>query len=143
MTTKLYRCQAEDHPDEHGRLIFDFEAEGPICPKCGADAKLPEYVHTVVELVQVHFLVKDKAGLMIGKGSRYRAACDPKAIIGDKFRATGDPTAVTCRRCQESSDYPEERRRRVDHAEGDREIEINTQAQVITTKPGGCGCGGS
>lgn len=56
--------------------------------------------------MDVHFLVPDMAGAILGKnGFRFRVACEPlrDALAlhrQDTYTASGDPRAVTCRSCQ-------------------------------------------
>lgn len=142
---KLYRCTADEcSTDPHGRLIFDFTAEAPICPKCGADGRLPEFAWTVVELTRIHFLVKDKAGPIVDRGARRRLACDPSPgtkKTGERCAGTLYHAATNCPDCRASADFPADSAVKI-HPEGDFPIEIDPKKQTITTpKPGGCGCG--
>lgn len=101
----LYRCQnAECSTDPHGRLIFDFEAATPTCPKCGADSRRPEHKNTIVKREVVHFHVIDSAGPDMGFGKRRRVGCIPGGSIVGK-RATGDVRAVTCPACKLLPEY--------------------------------------
>lgn len=102
---KLWRCQNEEcSTDPHGRLIFDFMADEPVCPTCGADGRTPEGHNVVIPRTVIHLLVKDKAGPLKGERGRYRLACQPEAKrVAGQF--TTVPSAATCPLCHESDLY--------------------------------------
>lgn len=101
----LYRCQNEDCSDDpHGRLIFDFENDVPVCPKCSADARTPYGTNVVIVRVPVHLHVKDPAGPIITPRGRLRVACSPDASKLPRA-ATGVPVAATCPACRETDAF--------------------------------------
>lgn len=136
----LWRCQnPECSEDAAGRLIFDFEADLPICPKCAADSRKPEFRHTIVKREVVHLHVRDKKGPDVGVGSRYRIACvaateGRKASVAGKF-GSGDATAATCPACKKTPEYfamiPAECRAL---AKEDYEVEIDALAGKMSIK---------
>ncbi len=78
----------------------------PVCPRCGAGEQ------AIVRLVDVHFVVADPAGPIVGRLGRYKVACEPKRQFLaksqiDTYSASGEPTAVTCRACMRTRDYEE------------------------------------
>jgi len=83
----------------------EFEADKPLCPKCGASEP------AVIELTPVHFLYGDPMGPIEGRnGLRYKVACQPgrevlATHVGDTYAATGDPRAVTCPSCLGTPQY--------------------------------------
>lgn len=101
-----FRCQNPDcTEDPHGRLIFDFEAAEPVCPKCHADGRLPEFSQRVLRLETIHYLTRDQSGPIVGLlGTRYRLACSPGKTL-DGVRATGSPPDVNCRACRETPEW--------------------------------------
>lgn len=104
----LWRCQnAGCSNDPSGRLIFDFEAELPICPKCGADARRPEFRQTVIRRECIHLHVPTPNGPDIPPSSsvRYGLACHPtkSALVGG--RATSEAICVTCPACMKTQEY--------------------------------------
>jgi hypothetical protein len=99
----LFRCQNQKcSTDPHGRLIFDFESNEPVCPNCKADARLPEFKHTVIKLTTIHLHLKDPKGQDIGQGSRYRVACGG-SLAGR--HGSGDAIAVNCPECKATKEY--------------------------------------
>lgn len=97
---KCYNCQAKG-TDING---FDFEAEKPICPKCGADGTGPRGHHAVQARVILHF---DPPSPIVNVGQNV-IACKPSiGIIGNKhgLRATGDTNVVTCEACKSTDAY--------------------------------------
>lgn len=101
----LYRCHnPECDEDPMSRLMFDFECDGsPVCPKCGADPKNAHQRSLITKLEYVHFHVEDKNGPVIGRGAKYRIACQPdKKHLG---MATGEPSGVSCPACKETAEY--------------------------------------
>jgi hypothetical protein len=108
---KLYRCtNPECSTDPAGRHIFNFLADQPICPKCGADRRQPEHRDTIVPLSTIHFLVVDPKGPIIGKGKRFRAACKPDQKLGVKVQGqivhgTRDGLVVNCPDCLKTPEW--------------------------------------
>lgn len=99
----FFRCQnANCSEDRHGRLIFDFEANEPVCPKCGCDARDPRYADTVIQLEVIHFDPPDER--LAGKGKNI-LACNPRRRVGATVRASGDPTVVNCPACKATDAY--------------------------------------
>jgi len=95
----LWRCQApECSEDRHGRLIFDFVSDKPVCPKCHRTntATAPE---RIIKLECIHYDPPSgdvRGGMRRGKNEW---ACQPgKPWKGG--HATGDATAVTCPKCK-------------------------------------------
>lgn len=98
---KPYRCQNEAcSTDDHGRLIFDFWAEQPVCPKCGADGREGKFRHIVIALSLVHF---DPPSQVRGVGQRTKA-CDSLHYANGQV-ATGNPNSVTCPVCKATDVY--------------------------------------
>lgn len=100
----LWRCtRISCSTDPHGRNLFDFEADLPVCPKCAADMRKPR--SGVLKLECVHY---DPPGdLVIDQFRRGKneAACAP----GKPFRgfASGAPDAVTCPACKRTEAWRE------------------------------------
>jgi hypothetical protein len=70
----------------------------PLC--CAADA--PEQIH---ELVDIHLIVMDPRGPILGSQGRQHVACEPKRDglalhRHDQYAATDDARIVTCPSCQ-------------------------------------------
>lgn len=89
-----YRCKCLPPPKG-----FVFEANAPICPKCG------RHGNGIHELVDIHFMVLHPAGPIMGEFGRQYVACQPKREYlatheGDHFSATDDPRVVNCRSCR-------------------------------------------
>lgn len=97
---KPYRCQSMScSEDPAGRLIFDFWAEKPICPKCGVDAaKMP---HVVIQLEVVHF---DPPSKVFGRGQRI-VACTRRGYGASNVIVTGNPTSVNCPECKATKEW--------------------------------------
>lgn len=103
----LWRCHNEDcSADPHGRLIFDFEADKPVCPKCGADPRKPEFRETVVRLETMHLLVKDANGPIFERSRRLTLACKPGAKLTTE-RASMMRQVVNCPSCKRSAAFRE------------------------------------
>lgn len=94
MAMKMFRCL---------QCNREFEAEKPACVECGVDSqKDPADRGIVQEIAMIHF---DPPSRRPGQGLGY-AACDSKKKIGTpKCQFTGEPTAVTCKACQESEAF--------------------------------------
>lgn len=92
-----YRCQNEDcTEDQHGRLMYDFEADKPVCPKCGMGEPM------VMKLETLHFLYPMKEGAVVGRlGKRFAVACNPKKDLKG-IRATGEASVCNCKACKET-----------------------------------------
>lgn len=106
---KLWRCQNEScTEDPHGRLIYDFAAEHPVCPKCGADGRTVAGSNAVVKREVIHYLVIDPAGSLATPHGRRSVACQPAASRVPSH-TTGQWEAVTCLDCQESEPYCRDR----------------------------------
>ncbi|MFO0801486.1 MAG: hypothetical protein U0804_28810 [Gemmataceae bacterium] len=102
----LVRCLNPDcsEADNDGPPVFDFEADEPKCPKCGADQRTAP--QTVVTRATIHYLVNDpKGGIRTPHGGR-AVACDPAGRKLPKH-ATAVPDAVTCPECRASAVYRE------------------------------------
>lgn len=96
---KPFRCQNPACSTDHaGRLIFDFWADKPVCPKCGTDSKTMP--HVVIELSVVHF---DPPSKVEGRGLRI-LACTKRGYGGGES-VTGCPSAVNCRECIASPEW--------------------------------------
>lgn len=85
----LYRCH---------HCGAEFEADRPRCEPCGIDPqKDPRTARFIQKLETVHF---DPPSKFRGLGQGH-AACNPALKVGlQATHATGEPAAVTCRRCQ-------------------------------------------
>jgi len=65
--------------------------------------------------MRIHFLVPDPSGrivsgpagstLKVGREGRWRVACDPKIVMGDQDRGTGEPWAVRCAACFKTKEF--------------------------------------
>ena len=102
--SKLWRCLLcadMNDPDRYWGL--DFEDTDPKCPRCKAGP------NAVIPRVFVHFLFPATDGPIGGMaGRRFRAACKPEYTnrnLGEHFRASGEPGAVTCPACKATRDY--------------------------------------
>lgn len=87
---------------------FEFEDHGGECPKCGM--KGPS--RHVAALIDVHLLVLDRKGPILGGEGRQYVACEPKRAYlcrgpHDVWSATGDVLAVTCPKCVRTGEYRE------------------------------------
>lgn len=101
-----FRCfQCPPH-DDLPAVLREFEADRPLCPRCGGSGL------AVLKLVDVHLVYADEAGPIRGKFGRYRVACEPNRPVlsrhqHDEYAATGEPRAVTCRRCLRTPQWEE------------------------------------
>lgn len=105
-----YRCYNPDCADEDGMPGFAFDSDAPVCPKCKLDRRT-DGKDAIVPLVAIHLLIPDKAGPIRGAfGKRWSALCDNRLKLDRdaKFRATPDPSAVTCKACIQHADFPED-----------------------------------
>lgn len=102
---KLYRCMA--CLGGRGTPGRDFEADGPVCPECGAEG------NDVLQRVVVHFdppSGRRQGGRSWGKG---HLACRPDVPVlsagpdGVRYVASGHPDAVTCSACRDSEAFKE------------------------------------
>ena len=133
--SKPYRCQNEScSTDPHGRLIFDFWAEKPVCPKCGTDRKL--HPDTVIELALTHF---DPPHPTIKRKGQRVLACTGKPFEGQ--HATGNPSVVNCPGCK-ATDIWKKVADEWGHEEltAESEVEIEAelkkgQAELLAHKP--------
>lgn len=94
--------------------MFEFEADAPVCPQCGATG-----VPYVVPLIDVHFVILDSKGPIPGQVGRQKIACEPtREHLGlgplTPYAATGEIEAVTCPRCRGTRDY-QERASKIEH----------------------------
>ena len=101
----LWRCYNPTCPGgRHPAAQYQFEADSPKCPECGAGEGV------VVPMVPVHFLAPHDAGPFADcvTGMRRHVACtperdhlatDPRAG-GEWFSASEDPGATTCPACR-------------------------------------------
>lgn len=79
---------------------YEFVADGPKCPSCGAGDPI------VIPLVNVHFLSMAKNGpIKGGDGLSYAIACRPEVANYGRSSLTGEPSAVTCPACKEASAF--------------------------------------
>jgi hypothetical protein len=91
-----FRCiQCGEPPDG-----FLFEADLPTCPRCHASGPMH-----IVPIVDVHYVVMDPKGAILGSMGRQYVACSPKRTgfamhQFEQFAATDVPSAVTCRSCR-------------------------------------------
>lgn len=114
-----YRCQnAKCSTDPHGRLIFDFEADAPVCPTCGSDGRKDP--NLVIKLVTVHF---DPPSHVFGRGLGH-PACNPKKSVRGVM-ATGDPGSVSCKACKASEAFRQAERDAKPWDEADYAVEID------------------
>lgn len=116
----MYRCTNEAcSEDPHGRLIYDFESDRGVCPKCGADRQGGRVVRREV----IHFDPSRVAG------GRNAWACAP----GQPLRplASGDPRAVTCAACRGTEAYAAALAALGDAVEGDFPVEVDARAGMI------------
>lgn len=121
MAKKLYRCvNPECAEDESGHELFDFEADEPVCPKCGADARnKKDGGGFIVKRECLHYLVVDKAGLIPTPLGRRLIACMPgeTKLVG-KF--SSHVSGVTCPECKETAVFKQHEEDLVDQTVGFR-----------------------
>jgi hypothetical protein len=99
MSLRPYRCQNPDcTTDAAGRLIHDFWAEAPVCPRCGLDGRTPLGRDVVVALELLHFA---EPTAVRGK-STGRPACDGRGRIGvfPYVHVTAYAPAANCPKCR-------------------------------------------
>lgn len=97
MATRLWKCFFCNPPKGH-----DFEAEKPVCPKCGLDGDHPKSRGAVAPRVVIHF---DPPGAhpMFAENA---LACQPdKAVGAGGTMATGDPREVSCPACRRTAAF--------------------------------------
>ena len=87
---------------------FTFEADKPVCPKCGRFGPM-----TISPVVDVHLMVEMAAGPILGASARYYVACQPKRDAlarhaHDSYAASADILAVTCPSCKGTRAYQEQ-----------------------------------
>jgi hypothetical protein len=137
MANRFWRCYGKNcTEDAAGRLGFDFWAEKPTCPKCGASAANPQHRAQVVPLVVTHFLVEDPKGKIVGNGSMLRVACSP-AMTKIPFPPVGQASlsfsVVTCPLCKAT---PEWMGSLVDNqVHLDYSLELDLQKMAYTVAP--------
>lgn len=135
----IFRCSNEScSTDPHGRTIFDFELPAgapPICPKCQADPRKPEFKHTIVKLAVIHFHIKDAKGPDIGRGSRYRIACG--GTLSGKM-GTAAHQAVTCPECKKSAEFLAVTDEYAPLAEKDFQVTVDLEKQQLVAGDGCC-----
>jgi hypothetical protein len=95
--SNLWRCLNPDCAAPGGPAVFDYEAAGGACPKCGTTpAAAP---NAVVERACIHYLVNDPRGpIRLPHGGR-QVACLPLLARLPRY-ATGERVAVTCPACR-------------------------------------------
>lgn len=84
---------------------FTFEDRGGVCPQCGASG-----MPLVVPLVDIHLVVLDRKGPIVGKMGRQKIVCQPRRTylathMGEHFSATDNPSVVTCPRCKRLPEF--------------------------------------
>lgn len=84
---------------------FLFESDRPECPKCGRFGDM-----SIAPIQDVHLLVEDARGPILGSSRRFRVACEPARDVlarhqYDRYAATADVLAVTCRSCKGTPAY--------------------------------------
>lgn len=105
--------------------MYEFEADAPICQKCGAVG-----VPMVALLVDVHYLAPDPRGNVLTGSGRMKVACEPgrthlATSSGAPWSATGEPSAVTCPRCKGSRPY-------LDAVQADEELRMAAAMERAT-----------
>ena len=92
----MYRCHVCE--PEANQLGTDFEANKPICPRCGTDGTNARFQKYITERVVLHF---DAPTHIPDLGVGY-IACNPSQRVpaGAHLRFTGDPGAVSCPACR-------------------------------------------
>lgn len=95
---KLWRCLNPDcHEGKPGEApVFDFEADLPVCPKCGADGR--KHPLRIAERACVHYLVNADDGPVKTPHGNRRVACLP-AVKKLPPHCTGEVACVTCPAC--------------------------------------------
>ena len=99
MRYRCYRCGS--HPN-----WLEWEGD-PQCPRCGTINQ-----RTVIRLADVHLIVADPKGPIMGMHDRQYIACQPKRdylAVGpqDTFSATPDPRVVSCPSCKGTPEFKE------------------------------------
>jgi len=96
----LWRCTSPDCAENDGpHPAFDFEAAGPVCPKCGADGRARP--GAVLPRACIHYLVSDPGGKIRTPSGNRLVACAPDARQIPEH-AAGYHAAVTCPACRAS-----------------------------------------
>jgi hypothetical protein len=100
----LYVCR------NHADTIFGhpFEAEKPVCPKCGMDRDAdPTHAQYITERVVIH--LEPPHAVKFDRGAGH-AACNPdlkvgRVVKGVRVVTTGEPLAVTCEACKQTEAF--------------------------------------
>lgn len=102
--SKLWKCYNCETPTGHGT---DFAGAVGKCPKCGADTSSGRVVQRAV----IHF--DPPHPVLQAKGTNRRACDSTKPIQGgENDHGTGEPAAVTCPACQQSTVFKDEMAKR-------------------------------
>lgn len=141
MANRFWRCYTDSCTEDlAGRLGFDFWAEKPICPKCGANPVNPQHRTTVVPLIVTHFLVKDPKGKIVGNGSMMRIACSP-ALTRVPFPPVGQATrsfsVVTCPLCKATPEWMQSLVENQVHLDYALELDLQKMAYVVSPEDAG------
>jgi hypothetical protein len=102
---RLYRCYA--CLNEKGFAGLDFIGEKPICPNCKIDGQNPRFAEYISIREVVHLDPPVDHPILRHSVGMGHPACDPKIEIAKRtdVRASGDPRAVTCPHCHETSEF--------------------------------------
>lgn len=89
---------------------LEYESDTGQCPRCNRSPITHPY--TVHPLIDVHFIVMDSRGPILGSFGRQLVACQPKreflaAHSEDSYAATDDPRSVTCPACKRTKEWQE------------------------------------
>lgn len=124
--TRMYRCY-NCQPENEFVVVGD-PAAPVTCPKCSIDTTDPRTKERIVPLVFVH--LEPIRGTVAARGfGTGEIACAPGKPAPDNATRTGEPSAVTCPMCKESSLYQ--------MAIGKAKIDPRYDAAVVAIDPKG------
>lgn len=88
-------------------FLFEANPGAAACPKCHSSGPM-----FITPIVDVHFVVMDRKGPILGAMGRQYVACQRKrdhlALHQyDNFAATDDPSAVSCLSCRGTKEWQE------------------------------------
>ncbi len=120
--------------DKHGRSIHDFEAERPVCDRCGTDGR--EFPQIVIKLECVHYeRIVDRIGA-VQVGSK-ELACKPGKPIAPGTVRSSSARAVNCKDCRKTPEWREGMQAMGEVLEDkDFPVEIDLAAGVIRIADG-------
>lgn len=105
---------------EAGGFVYEGNGVNDPCPRCGRAG--PAHI---AKLVDVHFVVMDHGGPILGSVGRQYVACQRRrdhlaAHEYDTFAATDEAPVVTCQSCRGTKEWQEAAKKYPEIAEIDR-----------------------